>query len=628
MDNCTDGSQEAKGPRAITPSISATNSSAWPSTPSAARLPNECLHMIVDYLSTDIRTLHSLLLVNRFFFHAALPHLMTVLSWQEGHHTRIFLDSAMSADIDGIAQINSTTTQDSRSSAEAEWTRRDQLLLVVLMSFLESRLLKRQQQREAKGGEQRGQGQVKDRKSNLHHFSVAQEVEAALEPFGLRLARETIHVHEGEGNRGRYIRGSLSARAAAMIRYLQGSTGTTGSEEMTSADQHIRRRLSLDYSKYFTDPWMIGGWWRSNLCQLIHLCRLPEELQGGDIDVDEDAAAVDWTTVAATAVATAEVGEHEVNGDGMEALEQIASVQVHAGANGSINSNSNSNSTNNYGNSTNVGHTTRGVGQGVDSHDIDASDDDGEVHTKDQQHDGYYAAALEKSFASMLCCYNLKHITTFIFNVAKPDTYLPLADRMKDLKIIVPQGSDADIPLLSKVSQFIHKNQSAFPRKGPLDLDSRYIRYRHHVANTDYNDPVILLRRDEIIEDVAEFQRLLRAFRAFKETQRLQTVKTMRPYLELYRDIGRPRRMNIRDIPMAYEHLLRGSGDLGGDRDEWPGQGRDEGGAIGLDWLVEFKDSSLDRLDYGEGPLMEQFFRRCHRLQKLNMAVRNPELFS
>ncbi|KAI1301124.1 hypothetical protein EDD11_005796, partial [Mortierella claussenii] len=617
MNSHAGDSQEAKGSWATAPSINTTNSSASPSTPSAARLPNECLHMIVDYLSTDIRTLHSLLLVNRFFFHAALPHLMTVLSWQEGHHTRIFLDSAMSADIDEIAQFKlTTTTPIPLSYSKSVWTRRDQLLLMVLMSFLESRLLERQQQRGAKGGEQQGQSRVDNRESSVHRLSMFQEVEAVLKPFGLRLARETIHVHEGEGNRGRYIRGSLSARAAAMIRYLQGSTGTTGPEETTSADQHIRRQLSLDYSKYFTDPWMIGGWRQSNLCQLIHLCRLPEELQRRGIEVAEEHRAVELV-IAATAVATAEVGEHEANGDGMEALEQTSPVQVHAGANGNSDSNS-----------TNVGHTTRSDGQEVDSSDIDASDNDGEVHTKDQQHDAFYVAGLEKSFASMLCCYNLEHIKIIRIEVAKAGTYLPLADRMKDLKIITPQGSDIAIPLLSNITHFIRWNQSAFPRKGPLDLDSRYIQYSDHVANTDYDDPFILLRRDEIIEDAVEFQRLLRAFGAFKERQRLHTANTMRPYLELYRAIGRPRKMDIRDIPMAYEHLLRGSGDLGGDRDGEPGQAWDEGDAIGLDRLVELNDESLDRLDYGEGPFMEQFFRRCHRLQKLNMAVRNPELFS
>ncbi|KAI1294263.1 hypothetical protein EDD11_008199 [Mortierella claussenii] len=544
MDSCSDGSQEAKAPWTTAPSINTTNSSASVSTPSVARLPNECLHMIVDYLSTDIRTLHSLLLVNRFFFHTALPHLMTVLSWQDDGYTPTFLNTDISADTGGIAYTSwTTTTQSSLPYDEAEWTRRNQLLLVVLMSFLESRLLERQQQREAEGGEQevkygeqQGHGRVEGRESSVHRFSVVQEVEAVLEPFGMRLAGETIYVDKGKGNRGHYIRSSLAPRAAAMVRYLQGS------EETTSADGRFRRRLSVDYSKYFSDPWGIEGWWQSNLCQLIHLCRVPEELQGGD----------------------------------------------------------------------------SGDGQGLDIDDIDTGD----------KRDGPYAVALGKSFASMLFYHNLEHIKVFRIYTAKVGTYLPLADQMKSLKTIMPEDMDTATPLLSKIAQFIRQNQSAFPRKKPLDLDYKYIEYCDDVDNMDYDDPSILLRRDEIIEDAAEFQRLLRAFRAFKERQRLGIVETMRPYLELYKAIGRPRRMDIKGIPMAYEHLLRGSGDLGGDRDGEPGQEWDEDDAIGLDRLVELNDELLDRLDYGEGPFMEQFFRRCHRLQSLDLAVGHPELFS
>ncbi|GJJ68033.1 hypothetical protein EMPS_00379 [Entomortierella parvispora] len=40
------------------------------------RLPNECFLVVVEYLAYDLRTLHSLLTVNRFFFHAALPWML------------------------------------------------------------------------------------------------------------------------------------------------------------------------------------------------------------------------------------------------------------------------------------------------------------------------------------------------------------------------------------------------------------------------------------------------------------------------------------------------------------------------------------------------------------------------
>ncbi|KAF9314473.1 hypothetical protein BG003_004128 [Podila horticola] len=40
------------------------------------RLPNECLYLIVDRLHDDLVTLRTLLLVNRFFFHAAVPWML------------------------------------------------------------------------------------------------------------------------------------------------------------------------------------------------------------------------------------------------------------------------------------------------------------------------------------------------------------------------------------------------------------------------------------------------------------------------------------------------------------------------------------------------------------------------
>ncbi|KAI1295981.1 hypothetical protein EDD11_007626 [Mortierella claussenii] len=85
--------------------------------------------------------------------------------------------------------------------------------------------------------------------------------------------------------------------------------------------------------------------------------------------------------------------------------------------------------------------------------------------------------------------------------------------------------------------------------------------------------------------------------------------------------------MDIERIPMAYEQLLRGGVDVYGGEDWEQGQERDADGAIGLDRLVEFRDGLEDRMDYGEGPYMEQFFRRCHRLQKLSIAAGHPELF-
>ncbi|KAF9926903.1 DNA-directed RNA polymerase II subunit rpb1 [Linnemannia zychae] len=52
--------------------------------PIVQRLPNECLYRIVYYLRDDLRTLHTLLLVNRFFFYAAIPEVMDnpLITWE------------------------------------------------------------------------------------------------------------------------------------------------------------------------------------------------------------------------------------------------------------------------------------------------------------------------------------------------------------------------------------------------------------------------------------------------------------------------------------------------------------------------------------------------------------------
>ncbi|KAF9994395.1 hypothetical protein BGZ80_001619 [Entomortierella chlamydospora] len=76
------------------------------------RLPNECLFHIVEYLSTDLVALHSLLTVNKFFFHAALPH--------------IFNDP-----------IN---TWDTNYAYSKHKTNNDKLFALVFVSFLQARL--------------------------------------------------------------------------------------------------------------------------------------------------------------------------------------------------------------------------------------------------------------------------------------------------------------------------------------------------------------------------------------------------------------------------------------------------------------------------------------------------------
>ncbi|KAF8978463.1 hypothetical protein BGZ46_006445 [Entomortierella lignicola] len=49
-----------------------------------AQLPNECLYLIVEHLCLDLRALHNLLFVNKFFFHATIPYLYhnPLVTWE------------------------------------------------------------------------------------------------------------------------------------------------------------------------------------------------------------------------------------------------------------------------------------------------------------------------------------------------------------------------------------------------------------------------------------------------------------------------------------------------------------------------------------------------------------------
>ncbi|KAF9428269.1 hypothetical protein BGZ76_001993 [Entomortierella beljakovae] len=79
--------------------------------PFQGQLTYECFYLIIEYLSTDLSTLHSLLLVNKFFFNATVRHLYKHLPIKKGYED---------------------TIDDSRLQ---------KLLLTVFVSFLQARVL-------------------------------------------------------------------------------------------------------------------------------------------------------------------------------------------------------------------------------------------------------------------------------------------------------------------------------------------------------------------------------------------------------------------------------------------------------------------------------------------------------
>ncbi|KAI1286370.1 hypothetical protein EDD11_000444, partial [Mortierella claussenii] len=238
-----------------------------------------------------------------------------------------------------------------------------------------------------------------------------------------------------------------------------------------------------------------------------------------------------------------------------------------------------------------IGETDGPSNTADDDHVIqgDHGTNDGEVHTENQQRDAYYISALVKSLTSMLLHCNSEHITAVRFKVAKDQTYLPLAGRMRSLKTISLPDTFSSIDMsqryFSVLAQFIRLNQSVFPRKAPLNLKFGCFYYYYRAYSADYDDPSMLLEKDQIIDDALEFQQLLQGFKAAKERRRLHILETtyMRQYLEVYRAIARPRTMRMDHIPMAYEQSLKGSMDLHGSENWRLSQDQDEDGAIGLD---------------------------------------------
>ncbi|KAI1317968.1 hypothetical protein EDD11_007490, partial [Mortierella claussenii] len=240
-----------------------------------SRLPNECLYLIISFCDGDRSTLYSLLFVNKFFFHAALPLLMTITSWAEWHRQRTDMheDWDVHEDDDledcqsdgehgqGVTKVRAPLSVDKDLNTELEpihgllghaWTRGDKLFALVLSSFFQMQLkgVKEQEEQE-------------------------EAADAILKPFGMRLVRqESIRAHGGdEGTSGGGGRGN------------DGGGDSTGGAILT-CQQMLRKqesnhsnntRFTVDYSKYFTTL-LTHDWRARHLYLFLQLRKLPEEL--------------------------------------------------------------------------------------------------------------------------------------------------------------------------------------------------------------------------------------------------------------------------------------------------------------------------------------------------------------
>ncbi|KAK3839530.1 MAG: hypothetical protein JOS17DRAFT_798988 [Linnemannia elongata] len=177
------------------------------------RLPNECLYLIVHHLRDDLRTLHTLLLVSRFFFHAALPVLMD----------------------------NPFDTWDMNGCSPRFPTNQDKLFALFLASL-------------------------------LHHQQELTGKEAAsiLAEFGLQLV------------------------APAKVSFFEPFMTLTQEQEHNAGSVVQRRNpMTVDYSKYLTVLYGLQNaeWYYIKHYQFVRLIEMPEHLQRGEEDSDDNSEA-------------------------------------------------------------------------------------------------------------------------------------------------------------------------------------------------------------------------------------------------------------------------------------------------------------------------------------------------
>ncbi|KAG9061253.1 hypothetical protein KI688_007591 [Linnemannia hyalina] len=204
-------------------------------------------------------------------------------------------------------------------------------------------------------------------------------------------------------------------------------------------------------------------------------------------------------------------------------------------------------------------------------------DQEGE-HTEDQQQLHDYKDLVREGIAQMMLHYNVECITEFSFHVSEALKNLPIASKLAKLRYLnVYRDESLPSQHLQDTIAFIHLNKKSFPRKPCLQLGFDY-----GWSNYDNSE-----------------------FTSIKES-RSAMFNLMKPNLLLYEAAGEPEDLKIGHIPGFY--------------------GLAEN--ISVERLFRLDDDDQFRIDMGEGPDMEAFLSRCHRLDMIRMEVGHPYLLS
>ncbi|KAG0320631.1 hypothetical protein BGZ99_004403 [Dissophora globulifera] len=230
-----------------------------------------------------------------------------------------------------------------------------------------------------------------------------------------------------------------------------------------------------------------------------------------------------------------------------------------------------------------------------ESDDDDDGDDDSD-YSWEQLSDG---AHLEHAFESLLLHYNFDCITSFNFRMYEATPYLVLAPKMAKLqRLCLSREKNIQDIHVNNTVLFIQQNQAAFPWKPRLDLELSNGWYVPDDNGDDGENPHYFPAPDLAVVEERQLSRTRK--------QRERFFHYMRCLITLYEAVERPRAIYVGKLPLFYEHS----------------QG------IDLDGLLELNDTEMDRIDHGEGPAMEAFFRRCKSLLELNLRVDSHTLFS
>ncbi|KAG0317957.1 hypothetical protein BGZ97_004587 [Linnemannia gamsii] len=220
-------------------------------------------------------------------------------------------------------------------------------------------------------------------------------------------------------------------------------------------------------------------------------------------------------------------------------------------------------------------------GESIEEHESQAAaaeDDQEDEHTEELQQNDDYKDVIREGIAQMMLHYNVECITDYSFHVSEASKNLPLAPKLAKLRRLHVHRDDS-LPQkhIQDTIAFIRLNKKAFPRKPCLQL------------GFDYRWSMF---------DSSEYTSIKEARNAM--------FNLTKSKLELYEAVGEPAELYIGYIPGFYGLA----------------------GNISTERLLILDDEYQFRIDLGEGPDMEAFLRRCHRLDTIRMEVGHPYLFS